>query len=177
MDPVPYVEDGGLNGSGVLDVARQVQLRIKHWGYAWKMSNDTKWVDRTWLELQVCNGRRSNPRGGTATDRALVPDRLRQLDHWHLLRSHREQLEHWYGVFLYWRVRSGAHVVFIYSSLPRSWGGASSLVRGRNLFLTQTMQFTAAFALGYDWFYDAWTTEQRTAIMSAGLLTTIPIAS
>ena len=53
MDPTAYVEDGGLTGSGVLDVAREVQLRIKHWGYAYKMSNDTKWVDRAWLELQV----------------------------------------------------------------------------------------------------------------------------
>ncbi|KAK4703243.1 hypothetical protein P7C70_g2976, partial [Phenoliferia sp. Uapishka_3] len=51
MTPTNYTEDGGLTGSGVLDVAREVQLRIKHWGYAWKMSNDTKWADRTWEEL------------------------------------------------------------------------------------------------------------------------------
>lgn len=37
----------------MLDVAREVQLRIKHWGYAYKLSNDTKWVDRAWLELTV----------------------------------------------------------------------------------------------------------------------------
>ena len=45
--------DGGLGGSGVLDVAREVQLRIKHWGYAWKMTNDTKWAERAWVEVLV----------------------------------------------------------------------------------------------------------------------------
>ena len=53
LPPTPYTEDGGLTGSGVLDVAREVQLRIKHWGYAWRLSNDTKWVDRAWTELLV----------------------------------------------------------------------------------------------------------------------------
>lgn len=53
MAPTVYAIDGGLSGSGVLDVAREVQLRIKHWGYAYKLSNDTKWVDRAWQELQV----------------------------------------------------------------------------------------------------------------------------
>lgn len=53
MQPTTYETDGGLSGSGVLDVAREVQLRMKHWGYAWKMSNDTKWVDRAWQELVV----------------------------------------------------------------------------------------------------------------------------
>lgn len=53
LPPTAYTPDGGLSGSGVLDVAREVQLRIKHWGYAWKLTNDTKWVDRTWQELVV----------------------------------------------------------------------------------------------------------------------------
>lgn len=53
LPPVPYTTDGGLTGSGVLDVAREIQLRIKHWGYAWRLSNDTKWVDRAWTELLV----------------------------------------------------------------------------------------------------------------------------
>jgi hypothetical protein len=53
LAPTNYTEDGGLSGSGVLDVAREVQLRIKHWGYAYKLTNDTKWVDRTWQELLV----------------------------------------------------------------------------------------------------------------------------
>lgn len=26
-------------------------------------------------------------------------------------------------------------------------------------------EFLTAFAIGYDWFYDAWTEEQRTALM------------
>lgn len=53
LSPVAYVEDGGLTGSGVLDPAREVQLRIKHWGYAYQISKDTKWVDRAWQELVV----------------------------------------------------------------------------------------------------------------------------
>jgi hypothetical protein len=33
----------------------RVKMRIKNWGYAWQMSNDTKWVDRAWNELEVCS--------------------------------------------------------------------------------------------------------------------------
>jgi hypothetical protein len=53
LTPTNYSIDGCLSCSGVLDVGREVQLRIKHWGYAYKISNDTKWADRAWLELQV----------------------------------------------------------------------------------------------------------------------------
>lgn len=53
MDPVQYNIDGGLGGSGVLDIARELQLRTKHWAYAWRMTNDSFWVNRTWTELQV----------------------------------------------------------------------------------------------------------------------------
>ena len=54
--PTNYSIDGGLYGSGVLDVAREVQLRIKHWAYAYRISGDTKWVDRTWEEILVASG-------------------------------------------------------------------------------------------------------------------------
>ncbi|KAM0751042.1 hypothetical protein T439DRAFT_288209, partial [Meredithblackwellia eburnea MCA 4105] len=106
MSPVNYTEDGGLSGSGVLDVARQVQLRIKHWGYAWKMTNDTKWVDRAWLELQTASGNSTTGQYFGVTG-----------DNWNT--------QHWLDL----------------------------------------AEFTVAFGIGYDWFYDAWTTEQRTAIM------------
>lgn len=56
LPPTAYDIDGGYSGSGVLDVAREVQLRLKHWAYAYRMSNDTKWVDRAWRELQVASG-------------------------------------------------------------------------------------------------------------------------
>lgn len=59
MPPVTYSIDGGLAGSGVLDVARQVQLRVKHWAYAYRMSNDTRWAERTWEELVVASGNSS----------------------------------------------------------------------------------------------------------------------
>lgn len=61
--PTNYSIDGGYSGSGVLDVGREIQLRIKHWGYAYRMSNDTKWVDRAWRELQVAAGNTTQPFG------------------------------------------------------------------------------------------------------------------
>jgi hypothetical protein len=53
MDVVPYVEDGGLTGSGILDVSRQVKERIKAWSYAYRMTNDSVWAERAWTELLV----------------------------------------------------------------------------------------------------------------------------
>jgi hypothetical protein len=48
--PVPYFMDGD---SGILDVARQTKMRIKAFAYVYRMTNDTKWVDRAWVEIQV----------------------------------------------------------------------------------------------------------------------------
>ncbi len=53
MDPVPYVIDGGLGKSGVLDVARQVKMRVKVFAYAYRVTGQTSWADRAWKELQV----------------------------------------------------------------------------------------------------------------------------
>lgn len=50
MNPVAYFMDGD---SGILDNAREIKARIKAFAYVYLMTNDTKWVDRTWLELQV----------------------------------------------------------------------------------------------------------------------------
>ncbi|ORY74548.1 chondroitin AC/alginate lyase [Leucosporidium creatinivorum] len=99
-----YTEDGGLTGSGVLDPAREVQLRIKHWAYAYRMTNDTKWVERTWTELLTASG------NGTAY---FGPDG----DNWN------------------------------------------------SVHFLDLAEFCAAFAIAYDWLYDAWTEERRTAIM------------
>ena len=52
-DPIGYIEDGGLEGSGVLDVAREMKLRVKNWAYAYHLTNETKYADRVFLELQV----------------------------------------------------------------------------------------------------------------------------
>ncbi|EIW74347.1 heparinase II III family protein [Coniophora puteana RWD-64-598 SS2] len=52
-DPVPYILDGG---NGILDPARQVKQRIKAFSYCYRVSNDTKWLDRTWVELQNAAG-------------------------------------------------------------------------------------------------------------------------
>jgi hypothetical protein len=45
-----YYVDGG---SGVLDIAREVKERMKAFAYVYRMTNDTKWADRAWSELQV----------------------------------------------------------------------------------------------------------------------------
>ncbi|MBW0476167.1 hypothetical protein O181_015882 [Austropuccinia psidii MF-1] len=104
LPPTNYSIDGGYAGSGVLDVAREVQLRLKHWAYAYKLSNDTKWADRAWRELQVASGNTSQPFGRTGNN-------------WNT--------DHWLDV----------------------------------------SEFTIAFAIAYDWLYDAWTPDQRNAIM------------
>jgi len=51
LPPVPYVMD---SGNGILDPARQVKQRVKAFSYVYRMTNDTKWLDRVWTELQVC---------------------------------------------------------------------------------------------------------------------------
>jgi hypothetical protein len=48
--PVPYVMDGS---SGILDAARQTKMRLKAFAYVYRMTNDTRWVDRAWVEIQV----------------------------------------------------------------------------------------------------------------------------
>lgn len=67
--PANYSIDGALNLSGILDVSRIVQQRIKAWAYAYRMSKDKKWVDRTYKELSVAAGNTSAPfgngKGGT----------------------------------------------------------------------------------------------------------------
>lgn len=52
-DPLPYTTDGGLTGSGVLDIAREMKLRVKNWAYAYKITNDTAYANRVFLELKV----------------------------------------------------------------------------------------------------------------------------
>lgn len=79
MAPTNYSIDGGYSGSGVLDVAREVQLRIKHWAYAYRMSNDTKWVDRTWREVVVASGNDTSTffgRAGNNWNTECVPSSL-----------------------------------------------------------------------------------------------------
>ncbi|KAE9406062.1 hypothetical protein BT96DRAFT_915564 [Gymnopus androsaceus JB14] len=52
-DPIQYVFDGG---NGILDPARRFKQRAKAFSYAYRMTNDTKWVDRLWLEIQNVAG-------------------------------------------------------------------------------------------------------------------------
>jgi hypothetical protein len=53
LTPVNYRADGT---SGALDVAREVQLRIKHWAYAYCLSKDIRWKERIYQELLVASG-------------------------------------------------------------------------------------------------------------------------
>ncbi|EIW64257.1 uncharacterized protein TRAVEDRAFT_68108 [Trametes versicolor FP-101664 SS1] len=46
---VQYFMDGD---SGILDNAREIKMRIKAFAYVYRMTNDTKWVDRAYKELQ-----------------------------------------------------------------------------------------------------------------------------
>lgn len=48
--PVPYYMDGA---SGILDVARDIKMRIKTFAYVYRITKDPKWVVRTWSELEV----------------------------------------------------------------------------------------------------------------------------
>lgn len=110
MSPVNYSIDGGLTGSGVLDPAREVQQRIKAWGYAYRISKDTKWVDRMWTELQTAAGNTSQPWGQGDTEGTQAP--------------------HW----------NSAHFLDL-------------------------AELTASYAIAYDWLYDVWSDDQKTAIM------------
>ncbi|PWN36949.1 uncharacterized protein FA14DRAFT_159220 [Meira miltonrushii] len=108
MPPTKYVTDGGIAGSGILDPAREVQLRVKTFAYAYHLSgNDTKWRDRAWDELYAASGNDSaNPWGA---------------------------------------------------------GNPPTQVWNPTHFL-DLAELTAAFAIGYDWLYYAWTPQQRTAL-------------
>lgn len=62
LPPVVYFMDGS---SGILDNARAVKMRIKAFAYAYRMSNNTKWVDRAWAELQNAAGNGTTSFGPT----------------------------------------------------------------------------------------------------------------
>ncbi|KZO98789.1 hypothetical protein CALVIDRAFT_544643 [Calocera viscosa TUFC12733] len=100
-----YSIDGGLGESGVLDVARQVKVKVKSWAYAYRMSNDSSWVDRTWDELVNAAGNNSANYFGVEGD---------------------------------------------------NWN---------DIHFLDLAEFTAAYAIAYDWMYDAWSDDQRTALM------------
>lgn len=57
---VKYNLDGS---SGILDNAREIKMRIKAFAYAYRMSNQTSWVDKAWAELQNAAGNGSQPFG------------------------------------------------------------------------------------------------------------------
>ncbi|KAF9068310.1 chondroitin AC/alginate lyase [Rhodocollybia butyracea] len=61
-DPIAYFNDGG---NGILDLARRFKQRAKAFSYAYRMTNDTKWVDRLWVEIQNVAG---NTTGGFGPD-------------------------------------------------------------------------------------------------------------
>ncbi|KAF8519151.1 chondroitin AC/alginate lyase [Hysterangium stoloniferum] len=104
MSPVPYVQDGGLSGSGILDVSRQVKERIKAFAYVWRMTNDSSWGERVWDEL----------------------------------------------------IQAAGNTSVAYGDAGDPWNTKHFLDVG---------EMTAAFAIAYDWMYDFWTDNRRTALM------------
>lgn len=40
-----------LGGSGKLDEAREVQLRLKHWAYVYRLTKQSRWKNRIWQEI------------------------------------------------------------------------------------------------------------------------------
>jgi hypothetical protein len=54
--------------SGILDNAREIKMRIKAFSYVARMTNDTKWVDRAWAEIQNAAGNGTTS-FGPATDK------------------------------------------------------------------------------------------------------------
>lgn len=46
--PVAYHMDGS---SGILDNSREIKMRIKAFAYVYRMTNDSKWVERAWDEV------------------------------------------------------------------------------------------------------------------------------
>jgi hypothetical protein len=60
LQPVTYKMDGA---NGILDNAREIKMRIKAFAYVYRMTNDTKWVDRAWEELKNAAGNGTKPFG------------------------------------------------------------------------------------------------------------------
>ncbi|QGA19359.1 hypothetical protein EYB26_007048 [Talaromyces marneffei] len=106
QDPLRYPVPPGvpLDGNGALDVARELQWRIKHWAYAYRLTIDERWKDRIWKELLVASGNSTQYFGENE-------------DNWNS--------SHWLDVG----------------------------------------EFLVAFSYAYDWLYDAWTHQQREALM------------
>jgi hypothetical protein len=118
LPPVQYFMDGS---SGILDNCRYVKERVKAWAYVYRMTNDTKWVDRTWQELQV-------------SSRLVIA----------------------------WRRRSNDASQYVAGP---DFGPNNSTKWNPSHFL-DTAEMTAAFAIAYDWLYDALTSDQKSSIMS-----------
>ncbi|KAI1789808.1 chondroitin AC/alginate lyase [Ganoderma leucocontextum] len=104
LSPVVYHMDGS---SGILDNAREIKMRVKAFAYVYRMTNDTKWLDRTFTELQNAAG------NGTTSF------------------------------------------------------GPNDQTKWNPTHFLDTAEFTAAFAIAYDWLYDAWSADQRSAILTS----------
>ncbi|KAI0375202.1 hypothetical protein BV20DRAFT_960295 [Pilatotrama ljubarskyi] len=101
LQPVQYHMDGS---SGILDNAREIKMRVKAFAYVYRMTNDTKWLDRAYSELQ--------------------------------------------------------------NAVSDSFGPSGQDKWNPTHFL-DTAEFTAAFAIAYDWLHDAWSDDQRSQILSS----------
>jgi len=60
--PVQYFMDGD---SGILDNSREIKMRIKAFGYVYRLTNDSKWADRAFAELENAAGNNFGPSDNT----------------------------------------------------------------------------------------------------------------
>ncbi|KAI0320454.1 chondroitin AC/alginate lyase [Amylostereum chailletii] len=86
--------------SGILDNAREIKMRVKAFSYVYRMTNDTKWVDRAYQEIENAGSSNFGP----------------SVDKWN------------------------------------------------NKHFLDTAELSAAYAIAYDWLYDALTDEQKSAM-------------
>jgi hypothetical protein len=54
--PVNITSKIRSRGSGILNEAREVQLRIKHWAYVYRMTKHARWKIRIWEEVLAATG-------------------------------------------------------------------------------------------------------------------------
>jgi len=101
-EPIAYNMDGD---SGILDNAREFKMRIKAWGYVYRLTQDTRWADRAYREIQH-----------VTSPEFQDPDNAEQDQKWN------------------------------------------------PMHFLDTAEFSAAFGIAYDWFYDIWSDAQKTAI-------------
>ena len=99
--------------------------------YAYRLTNDTKWVERTWTELYVSKTYRLS----------IVSVDIAFCVHSQAMSGNQT-------------TSSAAHV----GTAGDYWN---------SLHFLDVAEFTCAYALAYDWMFDAWTPQRKSALMGS----------